>query len=84
MLVIDAAAKVKDRSKDKKVFLWAALLHDIGKPDTTEHRNGRITSYDHDKIGAEMVANFLREFTDDYDFIEPVVSLVRCICRFFS
>ncbi len=29
MLVLDEAAKVKDKSQNKKVFMWAALLHDI-------------------------------------------------------
>jgi putative nucleotidyltransferase with HDIG domain len=77
MLVIDQAAKVKDRSKDKRVFMWAALLHDIGKPDTTMIRKGRITSYDHDKLGAELTVKFLSEFTDEVAFIKKVSTLVR-------
>ena len=48
MMVVDEAAKVKDQSSHSKAFMWAALLHDIGKPDTTKVRKGRITSYDHD------------------------------------
>ncbi len=77
MLVIDEAAKVKDRSQDKKVFMWSALLHDIGKPDTTMIRKGRITSYDHDKLGAELAVKFLSELTDDAVFIKKVSTLVR-------
>ncbi|QNU68624.1 HDIG domain-containing protein [Ruminiclostridium herbifermentans] len=77
MLVIDEAAKVKDISKDKKVFMWAALLHDIGKPDTTMIRKGRITSYDHDKLGAELSVRFLSELTDDTAFVKKVSTLVR-------
>ena len=37
---------------------WAALLHDLGKPTTVtinEDRDGRITFYNHDITGAELV-----------------------------
>ena len=77
MLVVDQAAKVREKSKDVEVFMWAALLHDLGKPDTTRNRKGKITSYDHDKLGAELCENFLRVFTDDINFIQKVSSLVR-------
>jgi putative nucleotidyltransferase with HDIG domain len=77
MLVIDNAAKQKKKSKNEKVFMWAALLHDIGKPDTTRNKKGKITSYDHDKVGAALSKEFLREFTTDDLFIEKVAALVR-------
>ncbi len=77
LLVVDEAAKVKTRSKDPSVFMWAALLHDIGKPGTTRLRRGRITAYDHDKLGAKLAREFLREFTDDGGFIERVATLIR-------
>lgn len=77
MLVVDEAAKVKSKSRNERVFMWAALLHDIGKPGTTRYRKGRITSYDHDKLGAKLAEGFLREFSDDDFFIEKAVSLVR-------
>lgn len=77
MLVLDKAAEVKKKSSDERTFMWAALLHDIGKPDTTKYRRGRITSYDHDKVGAELAEKFLIEFTNDKNFINKVSSLVR-------
>ncbi len=76
MLVIDEAAKVKDQSRDKRVFMWAALLHDIGKAVTTSKHKGKITSYDHDKAGARMVPEFLKDLADQ-DFIDRVSALVR-------
>ena len=77
MLVVDEAANVKEDSKDKRAFMWAALLHDIGKPDTTKNYKGKITSYDHDKVGAVLTRRFLSEYTDNNEFIEKVVGLVR-------
>lgn len=77
MLVVDEAAKVKHKSDDANVFMWAALLHDIGKPDTTKNRGGKITAYDHDKVGAKLAKDFLQELTDDNKFIEAVAELIR-------
>lgn len=77
MMVIDEAAGVREKSREPGVFMWAALLHDIGKPKTTKIRKGRITSYNHEAVGAEMSKRFLREFTDDERFIEKTAALIR-------
>ncbi len=77
LMVVDEAAKVKGQSRDARVFMWAALLHDIGKPPTTQMRKGRITSYDHDKVGEPMARQFLGTFTGDAAFIEQVCALIR-------
>lgn len=77
MLVIDEAAKVKEKSSDARMFMWAALLHDLGKPGTTKVRKGRITSYDHEKLGAKLAFEFLSPFLDDRKLIEKVCALVR-------
>lgn len=77
MLVIDEAAKAKEKSSNPRVFMWAALLHDLGKPGTTRVRKGRITSYDHDKLGAKLAFDFLSPFVNDTAFVEKVCALVR-------
>jgi len=77
LLVVDETAKRKSESKDAEVLMWAAFLHDIGKPSTTKIRKGRITSYDHDKVGARLAKDFLSEFTDNMQFIENVCSLIK-------
>jgi poly(A) polymerase len=41
-------------------LLWAALLHDIGKAETTRSDAGRITSHGHDIVGAEMAEKILQ------------------------
>jgi len=77
MMVVDEAARIRDRFRDAKAVMWAALLHDIGKPDTTKVRKDRITSYEHDVVGARLSKQFLECFTKDKDFIEKVSLLVR-------
>lgn len=77
MLVVDNAAQIKGMSKEPRVFMWAALLHDIGKATTTRLRKGRITSYDHDREGEKLAFSFLEYFGEDKDFIVKVSKMVR-------
>lgn len=77
MMVVDEGAKHREKSKDKRVFMWALLLHDIGKKSTTKVRKGRLTSYDHDIVGANMTREFLTYFNEQESFITEVTGLVR-------
>ncbi|MBN7576264.1 phosphohydrolase [Clostridium sp. 2-1] len=77
MMVIDQGALNRERSRDKRVFMWALLLHDIGKKPTTKLRKGRLTSYNHDSVGAEMAREFLTYFNMEENFIDEVRGLVR-------
>lgn len=77
LLVVDNAAEYKKYSKDKRVFMWAALLHDIGKLTTTRVRKNRITSYNHDIEGEKLATEFLDMLTDDEEFKYKVSKLVR-------
>lgn len=77
LLVVDEAAKRKQYSRDPRALLWAALLHDLGKPESTKLRKGRITAYDHDKKGAILAREFLSALTQDKEFVETVSWLVR-------
>lgn len=75
--VVDLAAEGRHLSENPRVFMWAALLHDLGKAHTTRVRRGKITAYDHDKHGAVLARGFLQEFTDDHEFIQKVAQMVR-------
>ena len=77
MLVVDEAAKLRNKSRDERVFMWAALLHDIGKAETTKNKKGKITAYNHETVGADLCVKFLQEFTTDDKFIQKVKGLVR-------
>jgi hypothetical protein len=57
--------------------MWAALLHDIGKPGTTRIRRGKITSYGHDVLGARLTWEFLSRFSMEKEPAEKIRSLVR-------
>ena len=39
---------------------YAALFHDLGKPAAQAVRNNRITLYNHDRIGADLLAQIAR------------------------
>ncbi len=41
----------------KEALKLAALYHDVGKPKTIEEKKGRLTFYNHDKVGAEIAFN---------------------------
>lgn len=77
MMVIDEAAKVKKMSSNERKFMWGALLHDIGKPETTRLRKGRITSYGHDEHGKKLAKEFLNEFQCDREFMIDVATFVE-------
>ncbi|APQ95181.1 HD domain-containing protein [Clostridium botulinum] len=77
MMVLDNGAKERDKSENERIFMWACLLHDIGKGTTTKIRKGRITSYNHDKEGERLSIKFLKCFTEDEEFIKEVSKLVR-------
>jgi len=77
MLVLDNAGERKQLSQNPKVLMWSALLHDLGKTSATKIMKGRITSYDHDKLGERLSAKFLKELTVDDEFINLVSKMVR-------
>ena len=76
-MVVDEATKYRDRSKNALAFMWAAFLHDIGKPFVTKIQKDKITAYNHDRVGAIKAEELLCEVTDDYELIQQVVALVR-------
>ena len=77
LLVTDNASNLKEKSRDKRAFMWGAFLHDIGKLTTTKIRKNRLTSYNHDTEGEKIALDFLDKLTDDEDFKKRVSKLVR-------
>ena len=66
-----------DEDFDRLVVGFGTLLHDVGKPDTTETcEDGRIRSLRHDKVGVPLAATFMRRMTDHEELIEAVTPMV--------
>lgn len=83
MLVVHGARKlIDDLSHPKKVaVMLGAVCHDLGKPPTTEFRDGRIRSLAHDEAGVPPTEEFLDRLgvhtIGGYDVRAQVIALVR-------
>lgn len=77
LLVVDQASRLKSRAQNPLALMWAALLHDIGKPAATEKRSNKITAYGHDVIGASQAADFLKELKSGTALTNTVTILIR-------
>jgi poly(A) polymerase len=65
------------------VLRWAALLHDIGKPDTRRHEpDGGVSFHHHEVVGAKMVRKRMRALKYSKQMIEDVAQLVYLHLRF--
>jgi tRNA nucleotidyltransferase (CCA-adding enzyme) len=56
---------------------WAALLHDLGKPETRVERDGEGTFYNHQFVGAEIAFALLERLRFPHQRRDRIVHLVR-------
>ena len=64
MMVVDEAAKLKNKSQFTLGFMISALCHDFGKVlTTTIKEDGKIISYNHERAGLKLVRKFLNRIT---------------------
>lgn len=59
MIVLDNAAKFRHEVSDAYSFMLFALMHDLGKIETTEIIDGKIHSYNHEVVGVEIAERLL-------------------------
>ena len=65
------------------VLRLAALLHDIGKPDTKKvHRAGKVSFHHHEVVGAKMARARLTALRFPKDVVDDVSQLVLLHLRF--
>ncbi|MDX8391473.1 MAG: CCA tRNA nucleotidyltransferase [Mariprofundaceae bacterium] len=81
-LVVDCAAVVAKRyawrGEKCERLLFAALCHDLGKPETTfKHESGRIRSSGHSEQGIEPSIQFLRSVRAPQPLKKHILPLVR-------
>lgn len=82
MLVLDAAAQLRDRSDWPLCFMLSALLHDVGKIVATETQaDGRITAYGHETLGLELAETALRRITHQEKLIRTVLNHISLHMR---
>ena len=77
--------QVMDREEDGPdlVLRWAALLHDIGKPDTRAFNgDGAVTFHQHEVVGAKLARRRLRALKYPKHVINEVNQLVFLHMRF--
>lgn len=69
-------AKIDDDSV-KTILMLSALLHDLGKVETTIERNGVLTAHGHEQKSVEMLENFFKVFgTNCPNDIKKVVNIL--------
>lgn len=78
LMVVDEA--VRERPADAegaRLLMWAALCHDLGKPLTTNLRDGRWRSPGHDLAGVKPTRALLSRLQAPEALIDPVCRLVH-------
>ena len=77
MMVLDEAAKYRDRVEKPFGFLLTALVHDLGKIVCTEEKNGVIHAYEHETKGLPTIREFLSRITNEKKRMHYVLNLAE-------
>ncbi|GGF91433.1 poly(A) polymerase PcnA [Rhodococcoides trifolii] len=82
LTVLQQAIDLEDGDPDL-VLRWAALLHDIGKPDTKRNEpGGGVSFHHHEVVGAKMVRKRLRALKFPKKLTDDIAQLVFLHLRF--
>lgn len=82
LTVLRQAIDLEDEGPDL-VLRWAALLHDIGKPDTRRHEpDGGVSFHHHEVVGAKMTRKRMRALKYSKQMVDDVSQLVYLHLRF--
>ena len=65
-------------------LMWAALLHDVGKPRTQTFKDGVPHFYGHEVLGADMAAEILTRLRFSSASIDTITAAIRHHMRFAS
>ncbi|MEU4442632.1 CCA tRNA nucleotidyltransferase [Actinosynnema sp. NPDC050801] len=83
LVVLDQAIDLEETPEPDLVLRLAALLHDIGKPDTRRfEEGGGVSFHHHEVVGAKMVRKRLRALKYAKEIVEDVAQLVYLHLRF--
>lgn len=81
-MTVDAAANIAEQhglsENERIVLLFAALLHDVGKPDTvTQNPEGHWTSPNHAEAGIPPAREFFETMFAPHWLVDQVLPLIR-------
>ena len=78
MRVVDCAAEIATSlsAADREILLFAALCHDLGKPETTSIEDGRIRSRGHEAKSAERTREWLEALRLSRRHVHSIETLV--------
>lgn len=82
--VLEHTFLVIERTEPDLALRLAALFHDIGKPDTKEIIEGKVTFYNHDNLGAYMAKKRLRALKYPKVVVEEVSKLIYLHMRAYT
>jgi poly(A) polymerase len=84
LVVLEQAIDLEEDGTEPDLILrLAALLHDIGKPDTRRHiPGGGVSFHHHEVVGAKLARKRLRALRYSKEIIENVADLVFLHLRF--
>lgn len=77
MMVLDEAAKRRDKAENPLYFMLSALVHDFGKADATEFVKGNYHAYGHEECGLTTVKGFVRRLTEENALTRYVLNMTR-------
>lgn len=75
MNALDDAVEYRGLVEEPFRFMLVPLVHDLGKIEATEVVNGRIHSYQHEKIGMPTIDRFIRRITANISIIKYVKNM---------
>lgn len=78
LMCLDEMVELRTKDEYKDLYLMLAVLcHDFGKPSTSVLQQGKITSYNHEKMGIKPTIEFLELLTNEKKLIEKVTPFVQ-------
>lgn len=81
LMVVDQAAAIARREgldeKETLKVIWGAVVHDFGKPSTTEFADGRIRSLGHEEAGVEPATEFFKRLKLPNKITDAAIVMAR-------
>lgn len=77
MMVLDEAAKLKEKSELPLSFLLASICHDFGKIVSTEIIDEKVHAFKHEIKGLPLVKDFIKRLTTNKKILKYVLNMTE-------